>query len=78
MDNQSVFSLLITVALFIVVMLVVRRIIWWYWGIDRHLANQREIIDALRAQIELSQIIENQAAARRTPPNQPSNPLTRK
>lgn len=78
MDNQSVFSLLITVALFIVVMLVVRRIIWWYWGIDRHLANQREIIDALRAQIELSQIIENQASARRTPPNQSSNPLTRK
>ena len=81
MDRQSVFSvfnLLITVALFIAGTLVVRRVVWWYWGIDKHLANQREIIDTLKAQIELIQVIENQATARRTPLNQPSNPLTRK
>lgn len=56
------FLLIFAVAMFI----ALRKIVWWYWGIDKHLANQREIIDTLKAQIELQQILAEQDARRRT------------
>lgn len=66
MDTQQLAFFLVAVAVMAVVFLVLRRLVWWYWGIDKHLANQREIIDTLKAQIELQQILANQEERRRT------------
>lgn len=66
MDAQSLAFLLVLSAIVLLLVLVLRRLVWWYWGIDKHLANQREIIDTLKAQIELQQVIAEQDARRRT------------
>lgn len=69
-------SLLVMLGVAVLLFLALRRIVWWYWGIDKHLANQQTIIDLLNKQIELQQIIENQAAQRRmaTPASQSHQP----
>ena len=65
MDTQSLVLLFVMAVLFIFGLLLFRRVIWWYWGIDRHLANQQKIIDTLSAQIELQWLIADQEARRR-------------
>lgn len=66
MDTQSLAFLLVLGAIVLVLFLVLRRVVWWYWGIDKYLTNQREIIDTLKAQIELQQMLAEQDARRRT------------
>lgn len=85
MTTNDLAYLLVMLSIFVLLFLALRRLVWWYWGIDKHLANQQTIIDLLTKQIELQQIIENQAAKRRSilasqshPPQSPThrpNPL---
>lgn len=51
---------------------VLRRLVWWYFGIDKHLENQQAIIDLLGKQIAFQQIAEDQAARRRLESTQPA------
>ena len=78
MSTNDLAYLLVMLSIFVLLFLVLRRLVWWYWGIDKHLANQQAIIDLLTKQIELQQIIENQAAKRRSIPasqsHQPQSP----
>lgn len=62
---MQIANLIVIITITLLLFLALRRIIWWYWGIDKHLANQREIIDKITAQIELQQTIANQESARR-------------
>ena len=78
MSTNDLAYLLVMLSIFVLLFLVLRRLVWWYWGIDKHLANQQTMIDLLTKQIELQQIIENQAAKRRSIPalqsHQPQSP----
>lgn len=76
MDIAQFIGLAIAAIIAFALFLVLRAVVWWYWGIDKHLANQQTIIDLLNKQIELQQIIENQAAQRRmaTPASQSHQP----
>lgn len=76
MELAQFIFLAIAAIIAFVLFLVLRAVVWWYWGIDKHLANQQTIIDLLNKQIELQQIIENQAAQRRmaTPASQSHQP----
>lgn len=65
MDAMQLLFLLLFALVIVLVFLALRRLVWWYWGINQHLENQRTIINLLSKQIELQQIIENQAARRR-------------
>lgn len=65
MTTNDLVYLLVMLSIFALLFLALRRLVWWYWGISKHLANQQTIIDLLTKQIELQQIIENQAAKRR-------------
>lgn len=86
MDAQQLALLLIMITVVVVLFLALRRFVWWYWGIDQHLENQRQIIAKLAAQIELQQVLADQEARRRTtttppvaqsaPPQNRPNPLT--
>lgn len=81
---DSAIQILVAVIVVAIVFLLMRRFVWWYWGIDKHLSNQQEIIDAIKSQIELQQIIADQEARRHQPepettkaqPVQRRNPLT--
>lgn len=73
---MQIANLIVTIAITIILFLALRRIIWWYWGIDKHLANQLEIINKITAQIELQQTIANQEAVRRLAELQPELPPT--
>ena len=81
MTTNDLAYLLVMLSIFVLLFLALRRFVWWYWGIDKHLANQQTIIDLLTKQIELQQIIENQAAKRRSIPasqsHQPQSPTHR-
>ena len=68
MNTNELAYLLIMLGIFALLFLVLRRLVWWYWGIDKHLANQQTIIDLLSKQIAFQQIIEDQAAKRRSIP----------
>jgi len=68
MNTNELAYLLIMLGIFALLFLVLRRLVWWYWGIDKHLANQQAIIDLLSKQIAFQQIIEDQAAKRRPIP----------
>ena len=68
MTTNDLAYLLVMLSIFVLLFLALRRLVWWYWGIDKHLANQQTMIDLLTKQIELQQIIENQAAKRRSIP----------
>ena len=78
MTTNDLAYLLVMLSIFVLLFLALRRFVWWYWGIDKHLANQQTMIDLLTKQIELQQIIENQAAKRRSIPasqsHQPQSP----
>ena len=78
MTTNDLAYLLVMLSIFVLLFLALRRLVWWYWGIDKHLANQQTMIDLLTKQIELQQIIENQAAKRRSIPasqsHQPQSP----
>jgi hypothetical protein len=65
MDTQAMAFIFAMVVFSIFISLLFRRVIWWYWGIDKHLANQQKIIDTLSAQIELQKLIADQEARRR-------------
>ncbi len=78
MTTNDLAYLLVVLGIFILLFLALRRFVWWYWGIDRHLANQEVIIDLLSKQIELQQIIENQRRAMSaSQSHQPQNPTRR-
>ena len=81
MTTNDLAYLLVMLSIFVLLFLALRRLVWWYWGIDKHLANQQTMIDLLTKQIELQQIIENQAAKRRSIPasqsHQPQSPTHR-
>ena len=62
---QLLFPVL-AILVIMLVFLILRRLVWWYWGITQHLENQQTIIDLLKAQLELEQITQNQAARRRS------------
>ena len=66
MNTNELAYLLIMLGIFALLFLVLRRLVWWYWGIDKHLANQQAIIEMLGKQIAFQQIIEDQAARRRS------------
>ena len=68
MTTNDLAYLLVMLSIFVLLFLALRCLVWWYWGIDKHLANQQTMIDLLTKQIELQQIIENQAAKRRSIP----------
>ena len=68
MNTNELAYLLIMLGIFALLFLVLRRLVWWYWGIDKHLANQQAIIEMLGKQIAFQQIIEDQAARRRSIP----------
>ena len=78
MTTNELAFFLVMLGIFALLFLALRRFVWWYWGIDKHLANQQTMIDLLTKQIELQQIIENQAAKRRSIPasqsHQPQSP----
>lgn len=73
MTTNDLAYLLVMLSIFVLLFLALRRLVWWYWGISKHLANQQAIIDLLTKQIELQQIIENQAARRRSDSTQPAS-----
>lgn len=75
MDTQIIvggfFLLIFIVAIFI----VIRKAVWWYWGIDQHLANQRKIIELLS---ERTRNVSKPVITRTDTPTVRLNPLTGK
>jgi len=73
MEAMQLFVLLLAILVIALVFLALRRLAWWYFGIDKHLANQQEMIELLTKQIAFQQIAEDQAARRRTESTQPAS-----
>lgn len=73
MDIAQFVFLAIAVIVVFVLFLVFRAVVWWYFGIDKHLENQQTIIDLLGKQIAFQQIAEDQAARRRLESTQPAS-----
>lgn len=63
--SQQIALLLFMVLIAVVLFLAMRKVVWWYFGIDKHIASQREIISVLKAQIELQQVLADQESRRR-------------
>lgn len=72
MTTNELAFFLVMLGIFALLFLALRRFVWWYWGIDKHLANQQAIIDLLGKQIAFQQIVEDQAARRRSDSTQPA------
>lgn len=72
MTTNELAYLLVMLGIFALLFLALRRLVWWYWGIDKHLANQQAIIDLLGKQIAFQQIVEDQSARRRSDSTQPA------
>ncbi len=72
MDAMQLIIGLLFVLVIALVFLALRRLVWWYFGIDKHLENQQTIIDLLGKQIAFQQIAEDQAARRRLESSQPA------
>lgn len=72
MDAMQLIIGLLFVLVIALVFLALRRLVWWYFGIGKHLENQQTIIDLLSKQIAFQQIAEDQAARRRLESTQPA------
>ena len=72
MDIAQFIFLAIAAIVVFALFLVFRAVVWWYFGIGKHLENQQTIIDLLGKQIAFQQIAEDQAARRRLESSQPA------
>jgi len=44
---DTLYRALVIVVSLVCVLVIVRRFVWWYWGIDRHVAVMERIASAL-------------------------------